>query len=929
MFRIIPDSACELPTSSLPCPDIVGDSSSEFTPIPVYVYTPDFQYDVYRRGLITRHLCLNGRVDEGIWLRQVDPSFSDTRLSLNCRRGIEYYTTFAGVTGSKEFVWCPIARHDSVIGVPTHTTYSHPSCDGVDVPVPRLLGFNLPISYASGENPLLVSGLAMATFSLESLQYRVNGIDQPVSKRYSLEYAKQIFNFILESEMYSDRGGCLLRRESPNPRYQTFLASLDELLGVCVGLLYYWQAIRYDSAECKRVEGFVQRIGRSLSAHGYWLFPWAKGGNDSIIRNLFKHNGEERVTFKQCGWVFGYALNRFLKFITGEDFPADWDAVEQELYFEDEIPLGTGSTRLLNWAETQVAIGVKCFSVTSSWAFRQCLDFLSSAASEHLNHGNSYFNYHDLLGMAFGKMSDNYFNFHLLSLACILITETGESDGDLLSSIGTTMAALLKHPYGYKNAMFGVVLHRICSKGWSQDLALAEKSIEVLRTPPFNHSEPILEALEHDLPLYKFDALYAAANLEESPEAAACVSAAIGKPVQEWIDKVKEWDLPISFNFRQWGGTVIWASKAQNRVLEGVGICGTDLGELAREVFSTDEGRAIVHEACGVGLLFTRMLAARFSAIPPPKITDVKWASLPYLGTAPNYCKNWNQGAAAYALQSLERNPQRELVGIKINSNYVNFAPSSDGSTHTGLGFKFGSEGYIKGLEGSMPFRGYRMFHYGPPHRPDLFEYLRIDLPSNAYSMFYYIDFNDHGCVPDYEDWLPCVQVGRTNTGLIRTPARTAPDAVKYASDQIVPLLHSSSVSGVIRIFCAPHFPSAGNEQMRWDTDAFHWTIRVNGIARDSPFPYVVNVHQGTVHLISKESEAHMREMFSSYNAIVLPIKSGANSDIVLQSAAAVVGGFKARMAYSIKTFQEELLGPGQALALCRKLHLCPRCFQV
>ena len=62
------------------------------------VSSMDDLYKVYRKSFITRHICLNGRVDSNTWLGQVDPNnlwdgnnVTPGWISPNIRAGNEDY----------------------------------------------------------------------------------------------------------------------------------------------------------------------------------------------------------------------------------------------------------------------------------------------------------------------------------------------------------------------------------------------------------------------------------------------------------------------------------------------------------------------------------------------------------------------------------------------------------------------------------------------------------------------------------------------------------------------------------------------------------------------------------------------------------------------------------------------------------------------
>ena len=119
-------------------------------------------YELYRFGLISRHICLNGRLDELTWLRERGTR-EDARLDLNRRQRFERFRramdTSAGL--AEEMIWWPVGHH---LATP-QTVPPNPSDTW------------LPLSLGGGDNALLTGGLALAAFALEAM----HGVSQHAS----------------------------------------------------------------------------------------------------------------------------------------------------------------------------------------------------------------------------------------------------------------------------------------------------------------------------------------------------------------------------------------------------------------------------------------------------------------------------------------------------------------------------------------------------------------------------------------------------------------------------------------------------------------------------------------------------------------------------------------------------------------------------
>lgn len=165
--------------------------------------------------------------------------------------------------------------------------------------------------YGGDENPLLRSGLALATYSLEYLV---------TNNQSSLEHAISIFDYIEASEWVDCSGkptGFFLRSRWPQDddvdRTPPWYASIDEIAGMTLGLYYFHDALTRNGPEDleNRVVALVERLGDHMKANHFFLVPPI---DPYCQLPLERHNG----------WSGGYLLQWFLnggfKAITGRSF---------------------------------------------------------------------------------------------------------------------------------------------------------------------------------------------------------------------------------------------------------------------------------------------------------------------------------------------------------------------------------------------------------------------------------------------------------------------------------------------------------------------------------------------------------------------------------------------------------------------------------
>lgn len=196
-------------------------------------------YERYRRSLIERHICKNGRLLQAVMLCQ--PKEVGSVDWLHPRKTTERLADLTPIA----YEGVPVLLDGQVVG--------------------------------GGDNPLLSGGLLMMMFAIEDML--------GVSK-HSLHYCSQLFNYFEDSQKIP---GQLYRRR--NWWKDEAHASKDEMTGALLGMDFYLQALRKHpelKAEKTRVEALMRNIGVYLRDHKYepaftWVFQFP-------FTRLFKFN---------------------------------------------------------------------------------------------------------------------------------------------------------------------------------------------------------------------------------------------------------------------------------------------------------------------------------------------------------------------------------------------------------------------------------------------------------------------------------------------------------------------------------------------------------------------------------------------------------------------------------------------------------------
>lgn len=186
-------------------------------------------YERYRRGLIERHICKNGRLLQALLLCQPKKD--------------------------ADVDWLPRRRTTEKLsdGVPIAYEGTPVVLDG------QVVG--------GGDNPLLSGGLLMMMFAIEDML--------GVSK-HGLYYCERLLRYFEASQM---EPGMLYRKR--NWWRDSAHVSKDEMTGMLLGLDFYLEAVRRrgPSSEMHRIRQLMRNVGAYLQKHKYepaftWVFQF-------------------------------------------------------------------------------------------------------------------------------------------------------------------------------------------------------------------------------------------------------------------------------------------------------------------------------------------------------------------------------------------------------------------------------------------------------------------------------------------------------------------------------------------------------------------------------------------------------------------------------------------------------------------------------
>ena len=489
----------------------------------------DRLYALYRSGLITRHICANGRLDELTYLQERGDRWPSgnterPRIDYRRRRGIEVWEEYDSAADSRrlqdegrERAWWPMYE-----GLPHDAKQLHflelNAWEGFDISVPKSLG--------GGDNPLLSAGLTLATFALEAFH--------DVSDK-TVGIADKLFDFIEQS---AGDNGFLLRSRGfyCQHEHSHFHGSTDEFLGVCVGLVFYYKLCRLKNRadRLERIEGLARFVGRQLDRHGFWLLPPADD---------YKRSTRSPKPSYQCSWIFAYPLKKVFEFLGGDTLTREWDAAEFEAYFGTACAAVSGlvdvATRQLPGTPLEMLNPLKNLEfiwdkVNPIESFKDALDAADALKDALVAAGDAITGYTPgllshwwwilaeamrhipvdsleffLLTLLSGDLLPNpspfaplyealekaavnraaSFNFHLVGLAIILAIETTEGLGAAAIAernavkiaavhfVRTVMGTRDEPNSNYSSNAFLALITRFCAKDWLDTVELVGGSV--------------------------------------------------------------------------------------------------------------------------------------------------------------------------------------------------------------------------------------------------------------------------------------------------------------------------------------------------------------------------------------------------------------------------------------------------------------------
>jgi hypothetical protein len=452
-----------------------------------------------------------------------------------------------------------------------------------------------------GDNPLLMGGLAIATFSLEA--------SLNISS-HSFNYAKLLLGFIEDSEAKDHNGnptGFLVRKRH---FWRTSdQASIDELCGLLIGLLFFYRAAKQlcDSAAEQRVVALTRRLASFLKKNEYMLeAPNAPGtGDPAEIRG-------------SDAFIFQFPYGRVFKEITGDSYRM-------------------GSTFPSGWWSPLTEIGLFLRYLVDAILH---LDFSGYSPKDLFKDGLYHFPW------VYNLARKNFYNLTMYTYCVLMVIVPDAVQASVKKEIAHEANDFFKKlcydhgafdfivPDGYHNALFGVVAKKCAEIEGETDtqwLDHIEKMIEFLRSPK--------DLWFRDLPL--------GVPKDTAPPGRFEVVNTKGEFLwgewYAWTKKGHKDGPSYSFtNAPEWD-----FDSARSRIGPGSrqqveGVTAADLSA----VYTPDLTQGFRLEASGLDFLFARILASFFGYVAAPNLAnDAQFSVLPVEGpVGDGYLANKNTG---------------------------------------------------------------------------------------------------------------------------------------------------------------------------------------------------------------------------------------------------------------------------------------------
>jgi hypothetical protein len=284
-----------------------------------------YAYSYYRSGMIKRHIACSGRYLSELWLKEYEPNKDAAYLLRNKRvlllpkilSHVELKTPLmAGIVDAPfEKRWgsyyIKVSYDAAEYKLPVFGNGELRDKQRIDV-LDWFIQFNkgqtehsrtyVPwlskegVIYGGGDNPLLRGGIAMATFAIEYIIKK---------KKSSLRYASYLLRYFENCER--DKTGFLCRCDNffNVSGQMNKSASIDEIVGLVLGLYYLFRASQGHLHLRKRVRALTRRIALRLQSNGYLIISPT---NHELHRGF------------AGGYIFQWALQQAFEKITGERY---------------------------------------------------------------------------------------------------------------------------------------------------------------------------------------------------------------------------------------------------------------------------------------------------------------------------------------------------------------------------------------------------------------------------------------------------------------------------------------------------------------------------------------------------------------------------------------------------------------------------------
>jgi hypothetical protein len=850
----------------------------------------DELYERWRAGLIRRHICADGKLDEHIFLVERSNSNLTYRDDYSRRSCSELWT---GKDAASSNLNNPILKTWWPLSVQSDNNSE--STDSTDIfRITEILGK----SFGGGDNPILTGGLALAMFSMESIG----------GYQHSIRYARMLFNYLESCENVS---GFLRRRTGTKIKD----ASTDEIMGLVLGLSHYHKALSVQTAEAeekRRVIGLADRIGTLLARHGYYYFPESDNYTEAYPTGDGPNLGYQRA------YVFAHPINKSLGEITGKSYAAKWDDDEFRFYF-GRSP--SDPRRITDWpppifsslAEYFEADSLRGQANVSTWSFFQLIlsgVIAGKTITEIINNivndfirvstffltggiGNIAIDLMDWeVELAPSPEEVKNFNYVMLAESCVLLLELYK-DGkagftaDRATVISNCFKEILSYSGRANNSFFACVASKakLLSGGQASEFI---STLNIL----MDHN-----VWQKDLPIGRISLLEHLVT-DSDPPTDEEENIKFVHDARDWLDKeMPTWrqalrTANIGFDYNVANPKLLgeargWEHLDDNRVYatnwnvrrsingEGPGL------NLFLKYFVKNSFRDIKIEACGMDLLFGRILCSHWDLMPFPILSKhVLYATAPYVERQSILKEEYSIGHGSYKLYHDNSNDKYDILKRPKYGRYDERKVSSFQQNKRKFPYELynGSAGYINfkkywislfggaTIGGDGRYNGTKTFNYNNKTKyfvkvSDAFDYrLQFGLTKNTvfFSSWEQPFINptlntiDGTYLLRFDNW--------DESGL--------PSEIMTSSFNFYRFIGRMRFYGFVR-----SKDSVGNEYLLVAGDVRNYLRRLHSstqIVGDRC--YFLNPHTGIIHDSASRSQSHIDKIFTHGNSLLLPL---------------------------------------------------------